>query len=174
MAGNVTPQLEAYYAKRAREYERIYDKAERQDELAWLRGRLPALFEGRRVLEVACGTGYWTQFIAQKAARVTACDINEAVLEIAREKPLPPGRVTFAKADAFSPGGLCEGCDAAFAGFWWSHVRKSDLARWLASMAKALPPGSLVAMLDNRYVEGSSTPISRRDAEGNTYQVRSL
>ena len=29
-------------------------------------------------------------------------------------------------------------------------------------------------MLDNRYVEGSSTPISRRDAEGNTYQVRAL
>ena len=105
---------------------------------------------------------------------MTACDINEAVLEIAREKPLPKGRVTFAKADAFSPGGLCEGCDAAFAGFWWSHVRKSDLARWLASMAKSLPSGALVAMLDNRYVEGSSTPVSRRDAEGNTYQVREL
>lgn len=174
MAGNVTPQLEAYYAKRAREYERIYDKAERQDELAWLRERLPRLFEGRRVLEVACGTGYWTQFIARKAARVTACDINEAVLEIAREKPIPAGKAVFARADAFNPGGLCEGCDAAFAGFWWSHVRKSELARWLASMARALPPGSLVAMLDNRYVEGSSTPISRRDAEGNTYQVRSL
>jgi demethylmenaquinone methyltransferase/2-methoxy-6-polyprenyl-1,4-benzoquinol methylase len=174
MAGNVTPQLEAYYAKRAREYERIYDKAERQGELAWLRERLPALFEGRRVLEIACGTGYWTQHIAREAAHVTACDINEAVLEIAREKPIAPGKATFAKADAFNPGGLCEGCDAAFAGFWWSHVRKSDLARWLASMAKALPSGALVAMLDNRYVEGSSTPISRRDAEGNTYQVRTL
>ncbi|MCL4690059.1 MAG: methyltransferase domain-containing protein, partial [Burkholderiales bacterium] len=145
-----------------------------QDELAWLRGRLPRLFAGRRVLEVACGTGYWTQHIAAQAAHVTACDINEAVLEIAREKPIPRGRATFAKADAFNPGGLCEGCDAAFAGFWWSHVRKSDLARWLASMAKSLPSGSLVAMLDNRYVEGSSTPISRRDAEGNTYQVRAL
>lgn len=174
MAGSVTPQLETYYAKRAREYERIYDKAERQDELAWLRGRLPRLFEGRRVLEIACGTGYWTQYIAARAAHVTACDINEAVLEIAREKPIPEGRATFAKADAFNPGGLCEGCDAAFAGFWWSHVRKSDLARWLASMAKSLPSGALVAMLDNRFVAGSSTPISRRDAEGNTYQVRSL
>ena len=29
MSGTVTPQLEAYYAKRAREYERIYEKAER-------------------------------------------------------------------------------------------------------------------------------------------------
>lgn len=174
MTGTVTPQLEAYYAKRAREYERIYEKAERQEELAWLRGRLPKLFAGRNVLEIACGTGYWTQYIAKSAASVTACDINEPVLEIAREKPFPRGRVRFVKADAFAPGGACQGCDAAFAGFWWSHVKKSDLARWLAGVAKALPAGALVAMLDNRYVAGSSTPVSRRDGEGNTYQVRSL
>jgi demethylmenaquinone methyltransferase/2-methoxy-6-polyprenyl-1,4-benzoquinol methylase len=31
-----------------------------------------------------------------------------------------------------------------------------------------------VVVLDNRYVEGSSTPLSRRDADGNTYQVRTL
>jgi demethylmenaquinone methyltransferase/2-methoxy-6-polyprenyl-1,4-benzoquinol methylase len=31
-----------------------------------------------------------------------------------------------------------------------------------------------VVLLDNRFVEGSSTPISRRDADGNTYQQRSL
>ena len=174
MTGTVTPQLETYYAKRAREYERIYEKAERQEELAWLRERLPKLFAGRHVLEIACGTGYWTQYIATAAASVTACDINEAVLEIAREKPTGKARVTFVKADAFAPGGVCQGCDAAFAGFWWSHVRKSELTRWLAGVAKSLPSGALVAMLDNRYVEGSSTPISRRDAEGNTYQVREL
>ncbi|HEX4943157.1 MAG TPA: methyltransferase domain-containing protein [Usitatibacteraceae bacterium] len=174
MTATVTPQLETYYAKRAREYERIYDKVERQEELAWLRERIPQLFAGRRVLEIACGTGYWTQFIAKTAAHVTACDINEPVLEIAREKPIAKGRATFVKADAFAPAGVCHGCDAAFAGFWWSHVRKSDLTRWLAEMAKALPPGALLAMLDNRYVEGSSTPLSRRDAEGNTYQVRPL
>ena len=52
-----TPQLEKYYARRASEYERIYDKEERQPELAWLRNRLPELFADRTVLEVACGTG---------------------------------------------------------------------------------------------------------------------
>jgi demethylmenaquinone methyltransferase/2-methoxy-6-polyprenyl-1,4-benzoquinol methylase len=174
MTGTVTPQLESYYAKRAREYERIYDKAERQEELVWLRGRLPALFAGRRVLEVACGTGYWTQYLAKTAAHVTACDINEPVLEIAREKRLPKERVTFAKADAFALQGIEPGCDAAFAGFWWSHVRKADLARWIAGLSRVLAPGALVAVLDNRYVEGSSTPLSRRDAGGNSYQVRTL
>jgi demethylmenaquinone methyltransferase/2-methoxy-6-polyprenyl-1,4-benzoquinol methylase len=170
----VTPQLEAYYAKRAREYERIYAKPERQDELAWLRSRIPALFEGRRVLEVACGTGYWTQFIAGKAKQVVACDINEPVLEVAREKKLPSGRVEFHCADAFSLEGVPAGCDAAFAGFWWSHVRKADLPRFLEGLAGKLDPGAMVAILDNTYVEGSSTPLSRRDAQGNTYQMRTL
>jgi demethylmenaquinone methyltransferase/2-methoxy-6-polyprenyl-1,4-benzoquinol methylase len=174
MTGTVTPQLEAYYAKRAGEYERIYAKAERQDELAWLRGRLPALFKGHRVLEVACGTGYWTQYIARTARHVTACDINEPVLEIAREKRVPRGRVDFVKADAFSLEGVCPGCDAAFAGFWWSHVRKAELPRWIGGLARTLAPGALVAVLDNRFVAGSSTPLSRRDAEGNSYQVRAL
>jgi hypothetical protein len=31
-----------------------------------------------------------------------------------------------------------------------------------------------VVMVDNVYVEGSSTPIARTDAEGNTYQIRTL
>lgn len=174
MRGTVTPSLEAYYAKRAGEYERIYEKAERQDELEWLRGRIPRLFAGRRVLEVACGTGYWTQFIARSAAHVLACDINEPVLEIAREKPVPKGRVDFLKADAFTLEGVPAGFDAAFAGFWWSHVRTSALGPWLATLSRHLEPGALVGILDNRHVEGSSTPISRRDAEGNAYQVRPL
>jgi len=172
---NRTPQLEAYYAKRAREYEsQVYAKAERQDELAWARDRVPRLFAGRRVLEVACGTGYWTREIARRAAHVTACDINEPVLEVAREKRLPPRRVRFAKADAFAPGPVCDRCDAAFAGFWWSHLRRAEASRWLGVLREALAPGALVGILDNRYVEGSSTPLSRRDAAGDTWQVRTL
>lgn len=174
MRGTVTPSLEAYYAKRAGEYERIYEKAERQDELEWLRGRVPRLFAGRRVLEVACGTGYWTQLIAPAARHVIACDINEPVLEIAREKRVPRGRVDFLRADAFTLEGVPAGCDAAFAGFWWSHVRRSALRPWLATLSRHLEPGAVVGILDNRFVEGSSTPLSRRDAEGNTYQVRPL
>ena len=66
------------------------------------------------------------------------------------------------------------GCDAAFAGFWWSHVKKSDLARFVRNLADHVEPGALAAILDNQYAEGSSTAISRRDAEGNTYQRRRL
>jgi demethylmenaquinone methyltransferase/2-methoxy-6-polyprenyl-1,4-benzoquinol methylase len=171
---STTPQLEKYYAKRASEYEQIYEKAERQDELEWLRRRIPELFAGRTVLEVACGTGYWTQFIARTAKKVHACDINEAVLEIAREKPIAPGKVEFSKADAVTLENVPAGCDAAFAGFWWSHVKKSGIEQFVANLATRLAPGARVAILDNLYVEQSSTPISRRDAEGNTYQKRKI
>jgi len=171
---STTPHLERYYAKRASVYEEIYDKPERQHELEWQRRRVPEIFRDRTVLEVACGTGYWTQFIARSAAHVHACDINEAVLEIAREKPIPKGRASFFKADAVTLEGVPSGCDAAFAGFWWSHVKKAELARFVQALAGTLAPGSVVAILDNTYAEGSSTPISRRDAEGNTYQMRRL
>jgi SAM-dependent methyltransferase len=173
-ARSTTPQLEGYYAKRAREYEQVYEKPERQHELAWLRERVPRLFKGRTVLEVACGTGYWTQHIAPVAHRVYAGDINEAVLEIAREKPIPAGKATFMKADAITLEGAPPGCNAAFAGFWWSHVKKSALRQFVANLAGKLEPGSIVGILDNSWAPGSSTPISRTDAEGNTYQVRKL
>ena len=170
---STTPHLEKYYSKRAGEYEKVYAKPERQAELAWLRERIPALLKGRTVLEVACGTGYWTQFIARSARSVYACDINEPVLEIAREKGLAP-KVHFFRADAVSLDGVPTGCDAAFAGFWWSHVRKADLARFVANLAAKLEPGSTVLILDNSFTNWSSTPLSRRDPEGNTYQMRKL
>ncbi len=169
-----TPPLETYYAKRASEYEQVYEKAERQDELEWLRRRIPEIFAGRTVLEVACGTGYWTQYIASTAAKVHACDINDAVLEIARDKPIAKGKVDFFKADAVALEGVPAGCDAAYAGFWWSHVRKSGIERFVANLATRLEPGARVAILDNLFVGDSSTPISRRDAEGNTYQKRKV
>ena len=169
-----SPELVDYYRRRAGEYEAIYAKPERQRDLRLLEARVAERLAGRRVLEVACGTGYWTQYIARTAKKVHACDINEAVLEIAREKRIAPGRAEFFKADAISLEGAPSGCDAAFAGFWWSHVKKGELARFVESLARRLERGALVAILDNKYVEGSSTAISRRDSAGNTYQKRRL
>jgi ubiquinone/menaquinone biosynthesis C-methylase UbiE len=171
---NTAPPLVAYYAKRASEYEQIYDKPERQAELAWLKRRLPEILRGRTVLEVACGTGFWTPFIAKEAKVVYACDINEPVLEIAREKPIARGKAHFFKANAVTLDGVPAGCNAAFAGFWWSHVKRADITKFVANLSARLEPGAVVAILDNLYVEGSSTPVSRRDGEGNTYQVRKL
>lgn len=165
--------LVAYYAKRAAEYERIFAKPERQHDLAALRTRIGTMFAGRQVLELACGTAYWTPIIAAKADRVVAIDVNEEVLEVARSKNIPPEKAGFSIGDAYNPP-LHPECNALFAGFWWSHVPLARLDSFLDAATRSVAPGSLLAFLDNRYVEGSSTPLSRTDGDGNQYQTRKL
>ena len=167
-------KLASYYAQRAAEYERIYAKPERQADLAALRQRMRGLFAGRKVLELACGTGYWTEVIAPVATQVTAIDVNEEVLRIARSKRYPENRVTFTQGDCYAPPDSGRSHDALFAGFWWSHVPLGRMDDFLAAATRSVAPGALIAFLDNRYVEGSSTAISRRDGEGNSYQLRRL
>src|SRR4029078_8543003 len=88
-------ELSRYYAARAREYEQIYDKSERQADLALLQRSIAEYFVDRDVLEIACGTGYWTQFIAPVARSVTATDINAETLAIAQSKSFSSERVRF-------------------------------------------------------------------------------
>jgi demethylmenaquinone methyltransferase/2-methoxy-6-polyprenyl-1,4-benzoquinol methylase len=170
----IAPALREYYARRASEYERVYDKPERQADLRRLEREIPAMLAGRRVLEVACGTGYWTRFLAREAARVVAIDASVQTLAIAVAKGLPAQRVDFVEGDAYALAESLGSFDGAFAGFWWSHVPIREQPRFLASLGRRLEPGARIVLLDNLYVEGSSTPICERDADGNTYQSRRL
>lgn len=166
--------LEDYYARRAGEYERIYDKPERQPDLARLRETIPALLGNRRVLEIACGTGYWTQFVAERAASMVATDVNEEVLALARAKSYPRSNVSFARLDIYSESQLPHRFDAGLAAFWWSHVPRENLGGFVRCFHRRLETDALVVLVDNRYVEGSSTPLTRTDDRGNTYQTRTL
>ncbi len=165
----------AYYAARAAEYDDVYLKPERQDDIASLSSILRTLLAGRSVLEVACGTGFWTEKIAVTASHVHATDVNDSVLEIASEKLRYQPNVTIARDDAFVLSTTTGVFSAGFAGFWWSHMRKGEqLSQFLDSLHARLQPGTLVVFADNRYVEDSSLPITREDADGNTYQNRRL
>ena len=166
--------LRDYYARRAHEYERIYDKPERQADLASLRESIPSLLDGRDVLEIACGTGFWTQFVATRAASVLATDVNEEVLELARRKSYPRDNVAFELLDIYSEEDLTRRFDAGLAAFWWSHVPRQSYGRFIEHFHRRLQSGAIVVFLDNRYVQGSSTPLSRTDEHGNTYQTRTL
>ncbi len=163
-----------YYARRAREYERIYQKPERQEDLRTLRKSVGQLLAGKKVFEIACGTGYWTEVISHTAATVTATDINEEVLEIARAKGLAADKVIFQRADVFALPEYPQLFTGGLAAFWWSHVPKSQRRSFLTHWHRAFAPGARLVMLDNVYVPGSSTPIARTDTEGNTYQNRTL
>lgn len=174
MTAHADAELTAYYAARANEYERIYAKPERQSDLARLRKLIPEYLANRDVLEIACGTGYWTQFIAPLTRSVTATDINEETLEIARTKAYPPGRVKIEQADIYRLPPTYDRFTGAFAGFWWSHMKRAECRSFVETLHRALAPGAVVVVLDNLYVPGSSTPIHHVDAEGNAFQQRPL
>lgn len=165
--------LQRYYAARAPEYDRVYLKPERQSDLRaierWVRGR----FESGQVLEIACGTGYWTQFIAAAAARVRAVDLSPETLALAKAR-VAAAHVEFVIGDAYAPAAYGGGFDMAFAGFWFSHVPIALRAGFLSSLNATLEPGAKVVLLDNRFVAGSSSAIAGQDADGNTYQQRQL
>ena len=165
--------MQSYYAARAGEYDAVYKKPERQSDLRKIEQWLPSVLRGRRILEIACGTGYWTQFLASVASSVVAIDSAEETLRIARER-VPSEIVSFAVGDAYSPGRQDGPFDAAFAGFWFSHVPVERQVEFLAALNAAVEPGAKIVFLDNLFIVGSSTAISEQDGRGNTYQSRRL
>jgi SAM-dependent methyltransferase len=167
-------ELLAYYAARANEYEKVYDKPERKDDLARLHCELPRFFGDRAVLEIACGTGYWTRRIAPLARSWVATDLTEETMAVARAHQPEWPHVSFRRADAYALDRVPGDFDAAFAGFWWSHMRHRDVGRFLNGLHRRLGAGARVVFVDNRYVEGSNYPVTRTDDEGNTYQRRTL
>jgi demethylmenaquinone methyltransferase/2-methoxy-6-polyprenyl-1,4-benzoquinol methylase len=167
-------ELVDYYRRRAGEYEEIYAWPERQADLAVLKTSIPRILQNHDVLEIACGTGYWTQRIARTAKRIVATDLAPEPMAIARAKDYGGCPVEFRHADAYALDASLGAFDAAFAGFWWSHVPLSRRAAFLQSLHGRLVSGARVVMFDNRYVAGAMHPVAERDAEGNTYQRRRL
>ena len=96
------------------------------------------------------------------------------MLAIAQEKDYGDCAVELVRSDAYALKEVEGVFDAALVGFWWSHVPKQRLGDFLGVLHSKLAAGARVVVLDNRYVEGSSTPIARRDEQGNTYQIRTL
>jgi SAM-dependent methyltransferase len=162
-----------YYTARAAEYDEIYAKPERQEDLRQIEKWLPGVLAGHSVLEVACGTGYWTQFFAPHSARVVAVDSAPETIHFAKSR-VPQGKVEFVVGDAYNIPPQPAPLSAGFAGFWWSHIPHARVGEFLRGFHAALEPGAPVVFLDNRFILGSSTPITEQDAEGNTYQTRVL
>src|SRR5258708_38022703 len=92
--------LQSYYAVRAPEYDRIYLKPERENDLRAIERWLSNKFAGARILEIACGTGYWTQFIAPAAAHIIALDAAAETLRIAATRV--QAKVEFLVGDAYA------------------------------------------------------------------------
>jgi SAM-dependent methyltransferase len=138
-----------YYSARAPEFDRMYldHPAAYLREVEALAREVEEFARGRSVLELACGTGHWTQFAARTARAVLATDASEPMLERARARGLP-ANVQIHGADAFAPP--AGDFDAVLAVFWLSHVPRARLRSFLGG----LPRGAALFFADNLYVPG--------------------
>jgi SAM-dependent methyltransferase len=156
------------------EHDKMYAKPERQTDLRRLREVITEHLGGLRVLEIACGTGYWTQYVAEVAECVLAVDSNQDVLKIAKQRLRRFSNAALLLDDAFTLATIPDNFDAGFAAFWWSHVPREQLPTFLDTFQSKLHKGSTVIFTDNAFVAGSCSPISRTDEHGNTYYTRLL
>ena len=168
--------MEKYYSLRAKEYEEIYHRPDsiRQEELSRISNIPRKIMVERHVLEVACGTGYWTQIVAEVAQRVEAIDTSDEMLAIARAKGLPREKIRFCTCDAYVLDFFSGTFDAGLANFWLSHVPKSRLNDFPNCFHRKLEPRSIVFMADNVYVEGLGGELIEKPGCDDTFKLRKL
>lgn len=169
----MTNNLIEYYRLRAKEYDELYARPDRQDALHKTSALLKELVKGKEVLEITCGTCYWTKQMAETATHIHATDINETMLEVAKENCKGINNISFRasgmytiRPDEFRP--------TLFCGFFWSHIEIEKLNDFVEKLCRYVGPGGKMIFIDNLYIPGSSTPVSEPDQYGNTYQARKL
>lgn len=180
----VREQIE-YYRERAPEYDDWFYKRGRFDEgeprrREWQQETeradaiLHSLGPVEEALELAGGTGIWTERLLQVADRVHAVDASPEVIEFARRRVRSDPRVTFEVADlfAYQPA---RRFDLISFTFWLSHVPTSRLPGFFALLQRSLRPGGVLFAVDQRATSDRQTgPDSRqrRDlTDGRTYEI---
>lgn len=167
--------MKKYYSKRVQEYEKIYYRNDpvRQKELKEIEKKINEVFWKREVLEVACGTGYWTERLSRSAKSIVATDIVEEMIEIAKAKKYSCP-VTFQIEDAYDLSYKVGIFTGGLANFWFSHVSKEKIGSFLKEFHRVLSPGSTVFMADNVYIEGIGGELVKKDGKDDTYKKRVL
>ena len=162
-----------YYAARAPMYDETAGYTDPVAEVLRvpIKARYQELFAGRTVLEIACGTGYWTLPVAEAAASVVGIDIIPSLVAQAEDRCRHLANVRFQVADAYTLEGIPGGFSAAFAHWWWSHIPGGRLSAFLKALHSKLESGALVLFVDQLPYTGH---LRRRDAEGNTIEQRLL
>jgi SAM-dependent methyltransferase len=132
------------------------------------------------IVELACGTGLWTERLAPHARSLTAIDASAEVIALAHERVADP-RVEYVEADLFAwePQRTYDVC---FFSFWLSHVPQERFAEFWAKVARALAPGGRVFFIDSLRSDLASAAdhelpapdeqvMLRRLADGREYRI---
>ena len=183
MNENIQNEQAAYYRARANEYDQWFLRDGRYDrgpeanarwaeESEQVSDALAAFNPVGDVLELAAGTGWWTQRLAQYAASLTVVDAAPETLAINKSK-LGDVPVRYIQADLFEwqPD---QQYDVVFFSFWLSHVPPERLDAFWEMVRACLEPGGRVFFLDSRYEETSTAADHRLEGEDATTVLRRL
>jgi SAM-dependent methyltransferase len=149
----------SFYRARAPEYDEWWQRRGRYDRgegqlLEWQRqvatveAALDAFGPTGKVLELAGGTGWWTQRLAETADRLTVVDSSPEALALNRERVGRPD-VRYDVADLFewrpdSP------YDVVFFSFWLSHVPRTRFSDFWSLVRMCSTPSGRIFLIDNR------------------------
>jgi SAM-dependent methyltransferase len=130
-----------------------------------------------RVLEIACGTGLWTEALVGVADTVLAIDAAPEAVAIARER-VRSENVTFEVADVFS-WTTNDRFDAVFFSAWLSHVPTSRFEQFWRMLRGLLAEDGRVLFLDEHvdvrdkeaYVPGMDEIVERRLLDGRKFRI---
>ena len=182
-----------YYQARAPEYDESYTRQGRHDhgaeanarwiaELAEARRVLQRLpLDGARILELAAGSGIWTETLAARASAVTAVDASAEMIARSRTRLGPlADRVRYEQHDLFS-WRPAEAYHLVVFCFWITHVPVERLDQFLGRVADTLVPGGSVFFIDNRrgrisldvavLGHGGNRVTERRLSDGREYRI---
>jgi len=162
-----------YYSLRAAEYDDAYLRtgqhdrggvanANWQDEMAGLRRAFDRLPLRGDILELAAGTGAWTERLTGRARSLTVLDGSREMLERNQTRVGTAARnVAYAVVDLFDwrPE---RAWDACVFGFWLCKVPDSRVDAFLHSVADALRPGGIVCCVDKTTETEPVTELERR------------
>jgi len=130
---------------------------------------LPAEAEGKKLLEVGCGTGHWSRFFSLRGFKVTGIDISGEMIKVAGSKNLANSR--FEVADGENLTFEDESFDLAAAITTLEFT--ANPRRMLSEMARCVkkPGGSLIIGVLNAL---SSYNQKRKNKLGSVYSSANL
>jgi ubiquinone/menaquinone biosynthesis C-methylase UbiE len=165
-----------YYRRRASEYDvtAYGDVAAARERIARL---VAQMHPSQRVLEIACGTGLWTEALVGVADTVVAIDAAPEAVAIARDR-VRSGNVTFEVADVFS-WTTDDRFDVIFFSAWLSHVPMSRFEQFWRMLRRLLAEDGRVLFIDEHvdvrekeaYVPGADEIVERRLRDGKKFRV---
>lgn len=161
IAGKTTssPTRIEYSRARAGEYDET--TASFADAFAPAKAMLKELGQFDQVLELACGTGFWTETLLQMGRAVTASDAAPEMLEIARKR-LGEDRIMYQQADLFHWEPAQE-YDLVFFANWLSHVPPELLDDFLNKVCRAVRAGGQIAIVDQHAPSDDDKNVAKAD-----------